>query len=47
MMSDKAKEALRNAMADKKLADEVIALIEAQEAAIADLTSRVEALEAA
>lgn len=38
MMSEKAKEALRNAMADKVLADEVIALIES-------LEQRVQALE--
>lgn len=45
MMSDKAKEALRNAMADKVLANEVIAIIEAQEAAIAALAARVLDLE--
>jgi hypothetical protein len=53
MLSDKAKEALRNAMADKDLANEVIAELEAlvvvdeaQSAINDDFESRIAALEA-
>lgn len=44
-MSEELKKRIRVAITDKQTADELIALLEAQQAAIADLTQRVEALE--
>lgn len=46
-MSQELKERIRIAIADKDTAEELIAILEAQAAAIADLTSRVAALEGA
>lgn len=44
-MSEELKQRIRVAITDKDTAEELIAILEAQTAAIADLTSRVEALE--
>lgn len=44
-MSEELKQRIRIAITDKATADAFIAMLEAQEAAIADLTARVEALE--
>lgn len=44
-MSEELKQRIRIAIADKETAEELIAILESQAAAIADLTSRVEALE--
>lgn len=44
-MSEELKQRIRIAIADKETAEELIAILEAQATAIADLTARVEALE--
>lgn len=44
-MSEELKQRIRIAIADKETAEELIAMLETQAAAIADLTARVEALE--